>query len=761
MRLSNLTNGAEQAMARSREIASSLGQHLVGSEHLLLSLLRDEGAASSVLGAFGVRYGSVMAALSRTDGELASQHVGYLGLSYTPNATHVLEHAKRHAEEIRSILISTEQILWGILDVEECLAFQILSTMGVDMHQLRRILEEDSLAAVSAIRSSGISEDEGSSFGTLEEFGTDLTERAAKGELDEVIGRKDDMRQLMQILGRRRKNNPLILGDPGVGKSALVEGLADLIVVGKVPSYLKGVRIITLDLGSIVSGSKYRGDFERRMRGCIQEAMRAGNVILFIDEIHSVIGAGAGEGSVDAGSILKPPLSRGDIQVIGATTIDEYRKRFTNDPALERRFQPLTIEEPDSDETLLILDGLKERYESFHGVSYTSEALESAVGLSGRYLSGRHQPDKAIDVMDAAGARLCYESTMGEAGETGLASEGAVVVDKHLVAEIVSEASGVPVSRLTEEQSKRLLKMEEALERRVVGQDEAVSVVSKTIRRVRAGLSDPRRPGGSFLFLGPTGVGKTELAKALAEFLFGSEGSLITFDMSEYMEKFAVSRLIGAPPGYVGYDEGGQLTKAVRLHPYSVILFDEMEKAHPDVFNILLQVLEEGRLTDGQGRKVNFRNAIVIMTSNVGARDIMRDRTVGFMPTTEEADALAVRKDVTSSLSRMFRPEFLNRIDRQVIFNRITGENGIKIVDLMLGDLLERLGGRGLGIEVTPEAKGLLAKEGIDEKYGARSLRRVIQQRLEDPISEGILRGDWDDGDVIHVDCEDDGLQIS
>ena len=612
-----------------------------------------------------------------------------------------------------------------------------------------------------AIRSSGISEDEGSSFGTLEEFGTDLTERAAKGELDEVIGRKDDMRQLMQILGRRRKNNPLILGDPGVGKSALVEGLADLIVVGKVPSYLKGVRIITLDLGSIVSGSKYRGDFERRMRGCIQEAMRAGNVILFIDEIHSVIGAGAGEGSVDAGSILKPPLSRGDIQVIGATTIDEYRKRFTNDPALERRFQPLTIEEPDSDETLLILDGLKERYESFHGVSYTSEALESAVGLSGRYLSGRHQPDKAIDVMDAAGARLCYESTMGEAGETGLASEGAVVVDKHLVAEIVSEASGVPVSRLTEEQSKRLLKMEEALERRVVGQDEAVSVVSKTIRRVRAGLSDPRRPGGSFLFLGPTGVGKTELAKALAEFLFGSEGSLITFDMSEYMEKFAVSRLIGAPPGYVGYDEGGQLTKAVRLHPYSVILFDEMEKAHPDVFNILLQVLEEGRLTDGQGRKVNFRNAIVIMTSNVGARDIMRDRTVGFMPTTEEADALAVRKDVTSSLSRMFRPEFLNRIDRQVIFNRITGENGIKIVDLMLGDLLERLGGRGLGIEVTPEAKGLLAKEGIDEKYGARSLRRVIQQRLEDPISEGILRGDWDDGDVIHVDCEDDGLQIS
>ena len=753
MRLSNLTNGAEQAMARSREIASSLGQHLVGSEHLLLSLLRDEGAASSVLGAFGVRYGSVMAALSRTDGELASQHAGYLGLSYTPNATHVLEHAKRHAEEIRSILISTEQILWGILDVEECLAFQILSTMGVDMHQLRRILEEDSLAAVSAIRSSGISEDEGSSFGTLEEFGTDLTERAAKGELDEVIGRKDDMRQLMQILGRRRKNNPLILGDPGVGKSALVEGL--------VPSYLKGVRIITLDLGSIVSGSKYRGDFERRMRGCIQEAMRAGNVILFIDEIHSVIGAGAGEGSVDAGSILKPPLSRGDIQVIGATTIDEYRKRFTNDPALERRFQPLTIEEPDSDETLLILDGLKERYESFHGVSYTSEALESAVGLSGRYLSGRHQPDKAIDVMDAAGARLCYESTMGEAGETGLASEGAVVVDKHLVAEIVSEASGVPVSRLTEEQSKRLLKMEEALERRVVGQDEAVSVVSKTIRRVRAGLSDPRRPGGSFLFLGPTGVGKTELAKALAEFLFGSEGSLITFDMSEYMEKFAVSRLIGAPPGYVGYDEGGQLTKAVRLHPYSVILFDEMEKAHPDVFNILLQVLEEGRLTDGQGRKVNFRNAIVIMTSNVGARDIMRDRTVGFMPTTEEADALAVRKDVTSSLSRMFRPEFLNRIDRQVIFNRITGENGIKIVDLMLGDLLERLGGRGLGIEVTPEAKGLLAKEGIDEKYGARSLRRVIQQRLEDPISEGILRGDWDDGDVIHVDCEDDGLQIS
>jgi len=512
-------------------------------------------------------------------------------------------------------------------------------------------------------------------------------------------------------------------------------------------------------------------------RAVVKETIDAKNVILFIDEIHSVVGAGSAEGSIDAAAILKPPLSRGEIRVIGATTVDEYRKHFATDPALDRRFQTLTIEEPDETETLRILRGLRERYESFHGVEYSDGALQTAVHLSSRYMTTRYQPDKAIDVMDEAGARLRYESTMVEDAEDGSAGggqdEGAATdasspeegadrptVTTELVAQVVSEATGVPVSQLTEGETERLLTMEDALRRRVVGQDEAVSAVSKTVRRVRAGLGNPRRPGGSFLFLGPTGVGKTELAKALAEFLFGTEDALITFDMSEYMEKFSVSRLVGAPPGYVGYDEGGQLTKEVRRHPYSVVLFDEIEKAHPDIFNILLQVLDEGRLTDSQGRKVNFRNTVVIMTSNVGAREIVRDRSVGFMSDDAGVDGKEMRRDVNKELERLFRPEFLNRVDQKIVFNRLGEEEGLKIVDLMLLDLRSRLHEHDVELEVTDDSRRLLMNEGMDERYGARPMRRVIQQRLEDPISEGLLRGDWHDGDTVRVSCKDGDLAI-
>ena len=770
----NLTDDAEKVLARARGIALSIGQQLVGSEHILLALLKGAGAATSILNSFAVRYSDVMIASGQmvSNNGLGDQG-GYLGLDFTPSAVKVLNRAKAYSDEVHAGIISTEHLLIGIVDVSDCKAHQILIRLGVHMEGLRKVVDEDSLAAVSLLRENKLATDD-SPTEYLHKYGVDLTERAVEGELDAVIGREDDIRHIMQVLGRRRKNNPLVLGDPGVGKTALVEGLALMVAAGRVPAYLRDTHVVMLDVAGIVSGSKYRGDFEERLKGVVKEAIDAKNVILFIDEIHSVIGAGSAEGSIDAAAILKPPLSRGEIRVIGATTVDEYRKHFSTDPALDRRFQAITIEEPDESETLRILRGLRERYESYHGVSYADDALQAAVNLSSRYMTTRYQPDKAIDVMDEAGARLRYESTMVDDPDDDDAqneAEGVAelpsdeeaerpVVTSELVAQVVSEATGVPVSRLTEGETERLLTMEDALRRRVVGQDEAVSAVSKTVRRVRAGLGNPRRPGGSFLFLGPTGVGKTELAKALAEFLFGTEDALITFDMSEYMEKFSVSRLVGAPPGYVGYDEGGQLTKEVRRHPYSVVLFDEIEKAHPDVFNILLQVLEEGRLTDSQGRKVNFRNTVVIMTSNVGAREIVRDRTVGFMSDGADTEGKDIRRDVNKELERLFRPEFLNRVDQKIVFNRLGEEEGLKIVDLMLQDLRTRLQEQGVRLEVTDDARRLLMSEGMDERYGARPMRRVIQQRLEDPISEGLLRGDWHSGDMVRVSCEEGVLTI-
>ena len=770
----NLTDDAEKVLARARGIALSIGQQLVGSEHILLALLKGAGAATSILNSFAVRYSDVMIASGQmVSNDGLGDQGGYLGLDFTPSALRVLNRAKAYSGEVHAGIISTEHLLIGIVDVSDCKAHQILIRLGVHMEGLRKVVDEDSLAAVSLLKENKLATDD-SSTEYLHKYGVDLTERAVEGELDAVIGREDDIRHIMQVLGRRRKNNPLVLGDPGVGKTALVEGLALMVAAGRVPAYLRDIHVVMLDVAGIVSGSKYRGDFEERLKGVVKEAIEAKNVILFIDEIHSVIGAGSAEGSIDAAAILKPPLSRGEIRVIGATTVDEYRKHFSTDPALDRRFQAITIEEPDEAETLRILRGLRERYESYHGVTYADDALQAAVNLSSRYMTTRYQPDKAIDVMDEAGARLRYDSTMVDDPDdedvankvedvAELPADEEVerpVVTSELIAQVVSEATGVPVSRLTEGETERLLTMEDALRRRVVGQDEAVSAVSKTVRRVRAGLGNPRRPGGSFLFLGPTGVGKTELAKALAEFLFGTEDALITFDMSEYMEKFSVSRLVGAPPGYVGYDEGDQLTKEVRRHPYSVVLFDEIEKAHPDVFNILLQVLEEGRLTDSQGRKVNFRNTVVIMTSNVGAREIVRDRMVGFMSDGSDTEGKDIRRDVNKELERLFRPEFLNRVDQGIVFNRLGEEEGLKIVDLMLQDLRTRLQEQGVKLEVTDDARRLLMSEGMDERYGARPMRRVIQQRLEDPISEGLLRVDWRSGGTVNVSCEEGVLTI-
>ncbi|MDD2589067.1 MAG: ATP-dependent Clp protease ATP-binding subunit, partial [Atopobiaceae bacterium] len=637
----------------------------------------------------------------------------------------------------------------------------------------------------------------------LEEYGRNLTKLAADGKLDPVIGRDAEIERIMQVLARRQKNNPLILGDPGVGKTALAEGLAQLIASGTVPDVLRGKQIWTLDVAALVAGSKYRGEFEDRLKRVINEVAESKDDILFIDELHTIIGAGSAEGSIDAASILKPPLSRGEIQVIGATTAEEYRKHIEKDSALERRFQPVFVNEPSVDDTIKILQGLRGRYEEHHHVRYTDEALVAAATLSNRYVQDRFLPDKAIDVIDEAGARTRVHKMVlppeiaqvdeelvkvrDEKAQAASAQEferaasmrdrekelsakrdeleaawrakldaNVVTVDEPEIADVVSSITGVPVSNLTEAEASKLLRCEDVLHERVIGQDEAISAVARAIRRSRSPLKDPRRPGGSFVFLGPSGVGKTELAKSLAEFLFGSEDALITFDMSEFMEKFAVSKLVGAPPGYVGYDEGGELTKAVRRKPYSVVLFDEIEKAHPDVFNILLQILDEGRLTDGQGRKVDFSNTVIIMTSNVGAREIAQTSTVGFGG--EGGHGLSdkeIKQRATSELKKLFRPEFLNRVDEVVVFKSLTDEQLKSIVDLMVADLRDRLVEQGMSIELTDAAKALVAKEGSDPTYGARPLRRAIQTLIEDPLSEEFLSGEWKPGDIVEVDVSD------
>ena len=729
---------------------------------------------------------------------------------FTDKARHVLVLAREEAAALKRPHVGTEHLLLGIVREGEGGAIDAMAKLGVEIDAVRSALNDlvDQPTPVAAGMPFFGGEPHGEKS-MLEQFGTDLTAKAKAGKLDPVIGRAAEIERVMQVLSRRQKNNPLLIGEPGVGKTAVVEGLAQLIVADQVPDIISGKRVITLDVSALVAGSKYRGEFEERLKKVIKEVVKDGNIILFIDEMHTIIGAGSAEGSIDAAAILKPPLSRGELQVIGATTTEEYRKHLEKDSALARRFQTVNVKEPSEEQALRILDGLRDRYEAHHHVRYSDEALQAAVSMSSRYIQDRFLPDKAIDVLDEAGARMRIRNRTlpdeirkfdDELRRVRLDKEEAASAqeferaaqlrdeekqleeqraeaekrfseesDKELaniteveIADVVSMSTGVPVSNLTEAEADKLLRMEGVLHERIIGQEEAVTALSKAIRRSRSGLKDPKRPSGSFIFLGPSGVGKTELSKALAEFLFGTEDALITYDMSEYMEKHSVSRLVGSPPGYVGFDEGGQLTKAVRQRPYSVVLFDEIEKAHPDVFNILLQILEEGRLTDSQGRSVDFRNTVIIMTSNVGARQIAETAPLGFTPDSQKGlSDKEIKSRVMSEMKKLFRPELLNRLDEIIVFKSLTEEQIAQIVDLMVADLRDRLIAMDMTINLTPEARALVAKEGTDTTMGARPLRRAIQRLLEDPISEQLLAGTWHAGSVIDVDVKDGELTFT
>ena len=811
------TDKARKVMSLAQDEARNLGQMYVGTEHLLLALIKEgEGVAAQALAKLDVTYDETLATvrgLTNQDNEpVPGGHI-----PFTPRAKRVLEGAYRETMTHGQTYIATEHLLLGIVAEGNGRAMDTLRQMGVSGDAVRNAVSElagknpegaPRETATADVRMAGFGgpQQQGEEGSMLEQYGRNLTKLAADGKLDPVIGRDREIERVMQVLARRQKNNPLILGDPGVGKTAIVEGLAQLIASGNVPDILRGKQVWTLDLASLVAGSKYRGEFEERMKKVVAELEASDEDILFIDEIHTVIGAGSAEGSIDAASILKPPLSRGEIQVIGATTAEEFRKHVEKDSAFERRFQPVNSGEPPPQDTVKTTEGLKDRYERHHHVRYTDAAVLAAVTLSSRYVQDRFLPDKAIDVLDEAGARtrvhkmalppeiaqvdadlarVREEKSAAAAApefedaarlrdaekslvarrdelETAWREELAanvVTVDEQDIADVVSSMTGVPVSNLTEAEASKLLRCEDVLHQRVVGQDEAVSKVAKAIRRSRSPLKDPRRPGGSFIFLGPSGVGKTELAKALAEFLFGSEEALISFDMSEFMEKHTVSKLVGAPPGYVGYDEGGELTKAVRRRPSPVVLSDEVEKAHPDVFNILLQVLDEGRLTDGQGRHVDFSNTVIIMTSNIGARDIAQTTTMGF--SAQGAGGLSdkeIESRVMTELKKHFRPEFLNRVDEVVVFKSLTGEQLRDIVELMIADLRDRLVAEGMSIELTDAARDLVAKQGAAPVAGARPLRRALRAPSEDPLSEELLQGGWHRGEIIRVDEKDGAL---
>ena len=805
MSFDKFTDKARKVLVLAQEEARGLHQPYVGTEHVLLALLKEEdGLAAQALERLGVHYEATVAAIRRIVTIDESTDVsGHL--SFTPRVKRVLENSLREAMQMGQSYISTEHLLLGIIRENEGTAIEVLERMGVSGDDLRAALN-DLVGQSSVFAGQQFDPQASSSDSVLKEFSVDLTKKAADGKLDPVIGRAGEIERMMQILCRRQKNNPLLLGEPGVGKTAVVEGLAQLIVADQVPDILRNRRLVTLDVSALVAGSKYRGEFEERLKKCIKEVEQADDIILFIDELHTIIGAGAAEGSMDAAAILKPPLSRGEIQIIGATTLDEYRKHLEKDSALERRFQTLVIKEPNEEQAVRIMEGLRDKYEEHHHVHFSDEALQAAVSLSDRYIQDRFLPDKAIDVIDEAGARMRIRNMVlpDEIQELDdklrvlRAEKDAAIADQDFeraaevrdreakvreerkkaqvewedktekivneigvedIADVVSMTTGVPVSNLTEAETEKLLRMESVLHERVIGQEEAVTALSKAIRRSRSGLKDPKRPAGSFIFLGPSGVGKTELSKTLAEFLFNSQDALISFDMSEYMEKHTVSRLIGSPPGYVGYDEGGQLTTAVRQRPYSVVLFDEIEKAHPDVFNILLQILEEGRLTDAQGRMVDFRNTVIIMTSNVGAREITTTAPLGFSfsgATGLNDDEIKTR--VMSEVKRLFRPEFLNRIDEIIVFKSLTEDEIVEIVNLMVADLRDRLIEQNMTINMSDAANRLIAKEGTDLSFGARPLRRAIQRLLEDPISEQILEGKWTSGSVIDVDVEDEKL---
>ena len=806
------TDRARRVVVLAQEEARMLNHNYIGTEHILLGLIHEgEGVAAKALESLGISLEGVRDQVEEIIGQGQTAPAGHI--PFTPRAKKVLELSLREALQLGHNYIGTEHILLGLIREGEGVAAQVLQKLGADLNKVRQQViqllsgyaggESGSGSSAKAGVSGGSEETKGSAV--LDQFGRNLTQLAREGKLDPVIGREREGERVMQVLSRRTKNNPVLIGEPGVGKTAIVEGLAQRIVTGSIPETLKDKQLYTLDLGALVAGSRYRGDFEERLKKVLKEITTRGDIILFIDELHTLVGAGAAEGAIDAASILKPMLARGELQTIGATTIDEYRKHLEKDAALERRFQPIMVDEPSVAHTIEILKGLRDRYEAHHRVTITDDALVAAANLADRYISDRHLPDKAIDLIDEAGSRLRIrrltappdlQDLEDEAGRIRKAKESAIddqdfekaaslrdqekqvlerraererewksdgmdtvlTLDEEDIAEVLSNWTGIPVFKLTEEETAKLLRMEAELHRRVVGQDDAISAVSKSIRRTRAGLKDPKRPGGSFIFLGPSGVGKTELAKTLAEFLFGDDNALIHLDMSEYMEKHTVSRLIGSPPGYVGYEEGGQLTEAVRRRPFSVVLFDEVEKAHPDVFNALLQILEDGRLTDAQGKTVDFKNTVLIMTSNLGTKNL-GSQAVGFAASNDDEDTYGrMKEQVNEELKRHFRPEFLNRIDDTIVFHQLTIEQVQEIVDLMMKRVKEQLRSKDLDIELTEDAKKWLAKTGYDVQLGARPLRRTIQREIEDALSEKILWNEFGAGQLIVADVEEDAI---
>ena len=804
------TDRARRVVVLAQEEARMLNHNYIGTEHILLGLIHEgEGVAAKALEALGISLEAVRSQVEEIIGQGQQAPSGHI--PFTPRAKKVLELSLREALQLGHNYIGTEHILLGLIREGEGVAAQVLVKLGADLNRVRQQVIQllSGYQGKEAATSGAPAEGTPSTSLILDQFGRNLTQAAREGKLDPVIGREKEIERVMQILSRRTKNNPVLIGEPGVGKTAIVEGLAQAIVKGDIPETLKDKQIYSLDLGALVAGSRYRGDFEERLKKVLKEIRTRGDIVLFIDEIHTLVGAGAAEGAIDAASILKPMLARGELQTIGATTLDEFRKHFEKDAALERRFQPIQVAEPTVEHTIEILKGLRDRYESHHKVSITDGALVGAAQMADRYISDRFLPDKAIDLIDEAGSRLRirrmtappelreFDNKIADARkekESAIDSQDfelaaslrdkeksliAEKVDKErnwkagdldvvaevteeLIAEVLSNATGIPVFKLTEAETARLLRMEDELHRRVIGQDQAIKALSQAIRRTRAGLKDPRRPGGSFIFAGPSGVGKTELSRTLAKFLFGDQDALIQLDMSEYSEKHTASRLFGAPPGYVGYDEGGQLTEKVRRKPFSVVLFDEIEKAHPDIFNSLLQVLEDGRLTDSQGRVVDFKNTIIIMTTNLGTRDISKSLNLGF---TNASDALGnyerMKGKVNEELRTHFRPEFLNRIDDVIVFHQLSENEIIQIVDLMIANLDERLRARDMGIELTTDAKSLLAKRGYDPLLGARPLRRCIQREIEDVLSEKILFGDVKAGEITLVGvATEDGKEV-
>ena len=806
------TNSAQNVIEIAKEIAVELGHNYIGTEHILYGLTEEEnGVASRVLENQGITPENVLEEIENLIGRDDEKEI--TSLSFTPRTKRIIENAFVEARKLDSEYIGTEHILIGIMREADSIAVRIMLDLGINPQKLYneivKVLEEDENINM---QDGGSNKNSGSynSTPTLNQYGTDLTKEASMGKLDPVIGRKNEIERVVQILSRRTKNNPCLIGEPGVGKTAVVEGLAEKIVQGDVPELLKNKRVVTIDLSSMVAGAKYRGDFEERIKKALNEVKKAGDVILFIDEIHTIVGAGSAEGAIDAANILKPLLARGEIQLIGATTLNEYRKYIEKDSALERRFSPVTVNEPTHEETVQILKGIRDKYEAHHNIKITDEAINSAVKLSTRYINDRFLPDKAIDLIDEASSKIRLTSLEEPESIKELENkiqnmnqekEDAVKIQKFEkaaklrdevnslkeelekeknkwknkktktipklteedIAKVIASWTGIPAAKITQDENKKLKNLDKELHKRVIGQNEAVEAVAKAIRRSRVGLKNPNRPIGSFLFLGPTGVGKTELSKALAESLFGTEDSIIRIDMSEFMEPHSVAKLIGAPPGYVGFDDGGQLTEKIRRKPYSVILFDEIEKAHPDVMNMLLQILEDGRLTDSQGRTVNFKNTVIIMTSNIGARLITEKKSLGFANSSDEDETKEyedIKKNVMAELKKELRPEFINRIDDIIVFHKLNDDEIRSIIDLLLKNVEQRLVEQGLNIKIDKSVKELIAKKGVDKEFGARPLRRAIQNIVEDKLAEEILDGNIKTGVEAKLVAKDDKVEL-